>query len=72
MTTKFLTAKDSDLKIAADIIKSGGNVILPTETVYGLGADAFNPNAVKNIFKAKGVKCPKCKSKDISVLPIIY
>ena len=43
-----------DLKIAADIIKSGGNVILPTETVYGLGADAFNPNAVKNIFKAKG------------------
>lgn len=54
MTTKFLTAKDSDLKIAADIIKSGGNVILPTETVYGLGADAFNPNAVKNIFKAKG------------------
>ena len=49
MTTKFLTAKDSDLKIAADIIKSGGNVILPTETVYGLGADAFNPNAVKYI-----------------------
>lgn len=54
MTTKFLTTADSDLKIAADIIKSGGNVILPTETVYGLGADAFNPSAVKNIFKAKG------------------
>lgn len=52
--TKFLTTADSDLKIAADIIKMGGNVILPTETVYGLGGDALNPNAVVNIFKAKG------------------
>lgn len=52
--TKFLTTADSDLEIAADIIKMGGNVILPTETVYGLGGDALNPNAVVNIFKAKG------------------
>ncbi len=54
METKLLTAAESDLLIAADILKKGGNVIIPTETVYGLGADAMNPEAVKNIFKAKG------------------
>lgn len=42
------------LSEAADIIKRGGLVAFPTETVYGLGADSFNENAVKNIFKAKG------------------
>ena len=35
-------------------LKSGGLVIFPTETVYGLGADARNSEAVNNIFKAKG------------------
>ncbi len=54
MDTKILTTADEDLKIAADILKNGGNVIFPTETVYGLGADAMSPDAVKNIFKAKG------------------
>ena len=39
---------------AARIIKSGGLVAFPTETVYGLGADAFNPEAVAKIFTAKG------------------
>lgn len=46
---------DSDaLKEAAKLIKSGGTVAFPTETVYGLGANALNPEAVNNIFKAKG------------------
>lgn len=39
---------------AAEIIKSGGTVVFPTETVYGLGADAMDPEAVKKIFIAKG------------------
>lgn len=39
---------------AANIIRKGGLVAFPTETVYGLGADALNPDAVKSIFKAKG------------------
>jgi L-threonylcarbamoyladenylate synthase len=38
---------------AASIIRSGGIVAFPTETVYGLGADAFNPVAVAKIFEAK-------------------
>ena len=39
---------------AASIIKCGGLVVFPTETVYGLGADATNPVAARSIFTAKG------------------
>jgi len=38
---------------AAEIIKKGGIVAFPTETVYGLGADAFNPLAVARVFEVK-------------------
>jgi L-threonylcarbamoyladenylate synthase len=41
------------IRVAADIIKKGGLVAFPTETVYGLGADALDSNAVKALFKAK-------------------
>jgi L-threonylcarbamoyladenylate synthase len=39
---------------AADILRAGGLVVFPTETVYGLGADAANPLAVARIYEAKG------------------
>jgi len=39
---------------AADVLKAGGLVAFPTETVYGLGADATNDTAVARIFEAKG------------------
>ena len=42
------------LSFAADIIRRGGTVCFPTETVYGLGANALDENAVSDIFKAKG------------------
>lgn len=42
------------LRFAAEVIKSGGLVAFPTETVYGLGANALNEKAVQSIFKAKG------------------
>jgi len=41
------------IRIAANVIKNGGLVAFPTETVYGLGADALNPKAVAKIFAAK-------------------
>ncbi len=44
---------DSTLKPAARAIRVGGVVIFPTETVYGIGADAFNPRAVRKIFEIK-------------------
>lgn len=44
---------DRTIQRAAEIIKRGGIVAFPTETVYGLGANAFNPLAVARIFEAK-------------------
>ena len=52
MDTLILGA--DEVEKAAQIIKNGGLVAMPTETVYGLAADALNGNAVANIFKAKG------------------
>ncbi|WP_315070810.1 L-threonylcarbamoyladenylate synthase [uncultured Clostridium sp.] len=45
---------EAKIKEAAELIKNGGTVVFPTETVYGLGADALNAEAVEKIFKAKG------------------
>ncbi len=42
------------IKEAAKIINEGGTVVFPTETVYGIGADALNDEAVDKIFRAKG------------------
>ena len=47
-------ATDATLARAAKILKSGGLVAFPTETVYGLGADARNDEALKKLFAAKG------------------
>lgn len=54
MITKLLSADAESLKIAAEILKKGGLVAFPTETVYGLGANALNGSAVEKIFQAKG------------------
>ena len=45
---------EAKLKKAADIIRGGGLVVFPTETVYGLGADGTNSTAAKKIYEAKG------------------
>ena len=52
--TVFLSVSEEDLSFAAQLVQQGGTVIFPTETVYGLGADALNPKASEKIFSAKG------------------
>lgn len=54
MQTKILSTSEYDLRLAGEIIAGGGLVAFPTETVYGLGANALDENAVKNIYLAKG------------------
>ena len=55
MNTLLLSAGEVNTPaIAAEIIKNGELVAIPTETVYGLGANGLNPEAVAKIFKAKG------------------
>ncbi|WP_026653277.1 L-threonylcarbamoyladenylate synthase [Butyrivibrio proteoclasticus] len=62
METKLIVIEEKNideeakrgLKEAGDIIKNGGLVAFPTETVYGLGGDALNPESSKKIYAAKG------------------
>ncbi len=49
----FTMPSDTELDLAAALIRRGGIVAFPTETVYGLGADAFNETAVARVFQAK-------------------
>ncbi|KUF09748.1 L-threonylcarbamoyladenylate synthase [Pseudoponticoccus marisrubri] len=53
-TTISLAADEDGLGRAADLLRAGGLVAFPTETVYGLGADAANDRAVAAIYAAKG------------------
>src|SRR5262245_18534626 len=39
---------------AVAVLRSGGLVVMPTETVYGLGADTFHPTAIENVYRVKG------------------
>ena len=58
MQTEIIKITDQNskeiLNKAANIIKSGGLVVFPTETVYGLGANVFDEKALAKIFSAKG------------------
>lgn len=54
MNTLLLNTSEEDISLAASFIKDGGVVGMPTETVYGLAADALNEEAVRKIFEAKG------------------
>ena len=54
MTMRGMPANDLDMASAVAVLRGGGLVAFPTETVYGLGADARNPAAVARIFAAKG------------------
>lgn len=52
--TLRLTDAPADLRRAAELLRAGELVAIPTETVYGLAADALNGRAVRKIFEAKG------------------
>jgi L-threonylcarbamoyladenylate synthase len=57
MDTEVYYINENDIEIikkAAEVIKSGGTVVFPTETVYGLGANALSAEACQKIFEAKG------------------
>lgn len=49
-----LSTRESDIRRAGEIIRAGGLVAFPTETVYGLGANALDAEAVASVYRAKG------------------
>ncbi len=63
MTAVVLPAGPGAFAMAADIVRQGGLVVYPTDTVYGLGCDPISEGAVARLFEAKGRK-----SKPVSVL----
>ena len=52
--SNYVNENYDELEVASGIIKEGGIVLFPTETVYGIGANGLDENAVKKIFIAKG------------------
>jgi tRNA threonylcarbamoyl adenosine modification protein (Sua5/YciO/YrdC/YwlC family) len=58
MATRYPTHDDAErdvaVEAAADAVRNGGLIVLPTDTVYGVGADAFDPAAVRALLAAKG------------------
>lgn len=52
--TKYLSFNSDDLRLAGELIRSGELVAFPTETVYGLGANALDVSAVEKTYAAKG------------------
>lgn len=54
METKIFKPTSENIAKAGEIIRRGGLVAFPTETVYGLGANALSDEAVSKIYKAKG------------------
>src|SRR5437016_4514695 len=53
MERKICLSEESDVRRAAELIRAGELVAFPTETVYGLGANALDPAAVEKIYIAK-------------------
>jgi tRNA threonylcarbamoyl adenosine modification protein (Sua5/YciO/YrdC/YwlC family) len=49
------------ISYATDILRKGGVIIYPTDTVYGIGCDIFNAKAVERVAKLKGIKIEKAK-----------
>jgi tRNA threonylcarbamoyl adenosine modification protein (Sua5/YciO/YrdC/YwlC family) len=46
--------RERGIRLATDAVRGGGLIVLPTDTVYGVGADAFSARAVANLLEAKG------------------
>ena len=65
MKTRLISATHPDaIALACEVIRSGGLIAFPTDTLYGLGCDPHSPTAIQQIFAAKG----RAMSKAIPVL----
>ena len=71
MFTKILQPTAENLNLAAQMIQRGEIVAFPTETVYGLGANAFNVDACKKIYAAKGRPADKPLTLHVATFEMI-
>lgn len=61
----------SDIKAAVDVMRRGGVILYPTDTVWGIGCDARNPQAVERVFKIKRRADSKALISLVSSLPML-
>ncbi|NIP67351.1 threonylcarbamoyl-AMP synthase, partial [Candidatus Bathyarchaeota archaeon] len=54
MKMRFLAATEENIRVASQVVRRGGVVVYPTDTVYGLGCNSFNLDAVKRVIRVKG------------------
>ena len=59
-----ISCSNTDISLAAKVISSGGIVVFPTDTVYGIGCDPYSREAVRSLYKIK-------KRKETKSFPII-
>lgn len=71
MITIYLKNNKKDITQASNIINGGGVVAFPTETVYGIGANIFNEQAINSIFSIKGRSFNKPLSAHISDIEMV-
>ena len=45
--------RDLDIQAALDVLRQGGTILYPTDTIWGIGCDATNPEAVRKVFEIK-------------------
>ena len=64
MINQNTTTIDNDIKKACEVLKNGGLILYPTDTVWGIGCDATNSDAVARIYDLK----QRCDSKALIVL----
>lgn len=64
MTNQDIISIDNDIKKACEVLKNGGLILYPTDTVWGIGCDATNSAAVARIYELK----QRCDSKALIVL----
>jgi len=65
MKTQLISATDPDaIPLACEVVRAGGLIAFPTDTLYGLGCDPHSPTALQKIYAAKG----RATSKAIPVL----
>ena len=45
--------RDVDIRAAIEVLRQGGTILYPTDTIWGIGCDATNPEAVRKVFEIK-------------------
>ena len=58
--------REEDIKKAVEVLRKGGVILYPTDTVWGIGCDATNAEAVKRVYDIKWIATPACSATSVT------